>query len=171
MKHKSRKGKTMIANDPCSVVDSLSEEAQQYALALTVMTNRMSTLPEDDREDVFKLMSCWSRSTDSEERTAIKRAMIEILTQAPITVTPMPSLDDRSELGKSKTWATHVGTRIRKLREQAGLSQSQLAEKAGLPQSHISRIETATYTATYMTLEKIAKALDVSVKDLDPTLD
>ena len=65
----------------------------------------------------------------------------------------------------SKT--THnIGATIRKLRETKGLTQDQLAAAVGMMRSHISRIEAAKHRPTLETLEKIAKALKISVAEL-----
>ncbi|MGH7798556.1 MAG: helix-turn-helix domain-containing protein [Candidatus Binatia bacterium] len=62
---------------------------------------------------------------------------------------------------------THnAGATIRKLREAKGLTQDQLAAAVGMMRSNISRIEAAKHRPTLETLEKIAKALKVSVVDL-----
>jgi ribosome-binding protein aMBF1 (putative translation factor) len=96
--------------------------------------------------------------------------MLEILSQAPSRSRPMPLADQPMKPGLKKR-ADQVGGAIRGLRERAGLNQSELAEKAGLTQSHVSRLENAGHSATHMTLEKIAKALGVTVGDLDPCID
>ena len=56
--------------------------------------------------------------------------------------------------------AWDIAFQIRDLREQAGLTQKQLAELTGTKQSNIARIEDADYTGyTLKTLEKVTKAL------------
>jgi ribosome-binding protein aMBF1 (putative translation factor) len=56
--------------------------------------------------------------------------------------------------------AWDIAFQIRDLREQAGLTQKQLAELTGTKQSNIARIEGADYTGyTLKTLEKVTKAL------------
>lgn len=56
--------------------------------------------------------------------------------------------------------AWDIAFQIRDLREQAGLTQKQLAELLGTKQSNIARIEDADYTGyTLKTLEKVTKAL------------
>ncbi len=59
-----------------------------------------------------------------------------------------------------------MGLRIRKLREAKGLSLRTLAEKAGVDFSEIYRIEAGKVTPRFATLEKLAKALGISVRDL-----
>jgi ribosome-binding protein aMBF1 (putative translation factor) len=133
---------------------------------------RLARLPEAELDDFFKLAVGWTKAKDPEERQSYLRAMDEILAQAPITTTPMPlEREPRIASPGLKKWAEHVGARIRSLREQAGLTQAQLAERAGLTQSHVSRLENAEHSATHLTLEKLAKALDVPVRELDVCLD
>ena len=56
--------------------------------------------------------------------------------------------------------AWDIAFQIRDLREQAGLTQKQLAELVSTKQSNIARIEDANYTGyTLKTLEKVTKAL------------
>lgn len=71
----------------------------------------------------------------------------------------------RGLMGGSRT--THnVGATIRKLREAKGLTQDQLATAVGMMRSNISRIEAAKHRPTLETVEKIAKALKVSLVEL-----
>lgn len=58
------------------------------------------------------------------------------------------------------------GKQIKKLREARNFSQEKLAELVGLEYQTISRIETGYYFTSYDNLIKIAKALDVNIKDL-----
>ncbi len=59
-----------------------------------------------------------------------------------------------------------VGENIRKLRTDKGLSQLQLAIDCDIPKSQIGRIERAEINTTILTLEKIAKALNVRITEL-----
>lgn len=62
---------------------------------------------------------------------------------------------------------THeAGATIRKLREARRLTQEQLAVAVGMMRNNISRIEAAKHRPTLETLERIAKALKVSVAEL-----
>ena len=60
----------------------------------------------------------------------------------------------------------NVGKQIQKLRESRGLSQQDLAAKCNFEKSNMSRLETGRVNPTLSTLEKIAKALDVSIAEL-----
>lgn len=65
-----------------------------------------------------------------------------------------------------RTYITCKGLRIRQLRERAGLSLRELAKVARVDFSTIHRIEVGTEEPRFGTLEKLAKALGVSVRDL-----
>lgn len=58
-----------------------------------------------------------------------------------------------------------VGNRIRALRKQRGLSQEKLALKAGIDRTYLADIETGKRNATLLSLEKVAIALDISMRD------
>lgn len=61
-----------------------------------------------------------------------------------------------------------LGKRIKKLRKDAGLTQEKLAEKVHVSTTHIGLVETGYRRASLKTLEKIASALGVKVRDLLP---
>jgi DNA-binding XRE family transcriptional regulator len=148
---------------------SLPPEVKSAVLALSILIDRIGSLPKVDRDDLFELLQEWRKTGEPEEKDSLQRAMEEILAQIPISVRSLPAAGEAT--GALKSWAEHVGGTIRALRIKTGMTQEQLAEKAGLPQSHISRIENAQHSATNMTLEKIAKALGVEVGKLDPCID
>ena len=72
----------------------------------------------------------------------------------------------RLNLDKVAIKGPHPMTRLRQLREAAGLNQGQMAERAGLPRPHYNRIELGHSTPQPETLQKIAAALGVSPTDL-----
>ena len=59
-----------------------------------------------------------------------------------------------------------VGFNIRKIREERGLSQEELAGLAGLHRAYVGQIERGEKNIGLKNLEKIAKALGVSIKVL-----
>lgn len=59
-----------------------------------------------------------------------------------------------------------LGKNIRKLREERKLSQFNLAVDCNIPKVQIGRIERAEINTTVRTLNKIAIALNVTIKDL-----
>lgn len=58
-----------------------------------------------------------------------------------------------------------VGERIRELRKQAGISARALASKAGLTQSHLSKLETGAAKPSLEALERICRAMGVSLAE------
>ena len=59
-----------------------------------------------------------------------------------------------------------TGQTIRKLREKKGLSQEKLADIADLHRTYIGHVERGEKNLTLRSLERIAKALGVSARDL-----
>jgi transcriptional regulator with XRE-family HTH domain len=58
------------------------------------------------------------------------------------------------------------GSKIKVLRKQAGFSQESLAFKSGLHRTYISDIERGVRNVSLVNIEKIAKALNISAKEL-----
>lgn len=58
------------------------------------------------------------------------------------------------------------GDRVRDIRKRVGLSQEKLAVKAGVHRTYIGMIERGEKNITIVNIEKLAKALGVSIKDL-----
>ncbi len=58
------------------------------------------------------------------------------------------------------------GKQVQKLRKARNLSQEQLAELAGVHRTYIGMIERAEKNITLCNIERIAKALEVNIKDL-----
>lgn len=61
---------------------------------------------------------------------------------------------------------TILGARIRKLRKERKLSQEALAEKADLHYTFIGEVERGEKNISLMSLEKLAKALEIALIDL-----
>ena len=59
-----------------------------------------------------------------------------------------------------------LGERIRRLREDRGLTQQRLADLADLAQSAIARIEAGNREPLITSIQRIARALGVSVNDI-----
>ncbi len=62
--------------------------------------------------------------------------------------------------------AQEIGTTIRKMREEKGVTQEALARAAGMIRANLSRIEASKHRPTLETIERIATALKVPVADL-----
>jgi len=65
-----------------------------------------------------------------------------------------------------KTTRELLGARIKELRKIRGLSQEQLSEIVGLDSKFISKIEVARSSPSLETIENIARALQVEIRDL-----
>jgi transcriptional regulator with XRE-family HTH domain len=59
-----------------------------------------------------------------------------------------------------------VALAIRNLRQRTGLSQRQLAMRMNVPRTYVSKIENEKATPTLSSLERLARALNVTVPDL-----
>lgn len=59
-----------------------------------------------------------------------------------------------------------LGAKLRRLREQKGLTLNELSRRSGVSLAHISEIERGRSTASLKTLEKLAAALEVSTSSL-----
>lgn len=60
----------------------------------------------------------------------------------------------------------NLATSIRSLRLRNGLSQRQLAGRMSVPRTYVSKIENEKATPTLSSLERLAKALEVTVPEL-----
>lgn len=58
-----------------------------------------------------------------------------------------------------------IGQRIKELREQSNMSQKDLAYAADLDRSYIASIENGQRNVSIVNIEKISKALSVTLKD------
>lgn len=59
-----------------------------------------------------------------------------------------------------------IGERIKKVRQEKGLSQKALGQLLGVSQQHIAQYETGKRKPKYDTLKKIIHALDVPLLDI-----
>jgi transcriptional regulator with XRE-family HTH domain len=67
---------------------------------------------------------------------------------------------------KKKNWK--LARHIQKVRKAKGVTQEQLADYIGVTTSWVGQIETGRVTPSLKLLGKIARALNVKVKDLIP---
>ena len=59
---------------------------------------------------------------------------------------------------------TKIGLRIKELREKAGMSQKDLSFEADLDRSYIASVEAGKRNISIVNIEKIARALNVTVR-------
>jgi transcriptional regulator with XRE-family HTH domain len=65
-----------------------------------------------------------------------------------------------------KSLQQKLGQKIKTLRNEAGLSQEKLGELTGLDRTYISDIERGKRNPSLKSLEKLAKALHISISDV-----
>ncbi len=58
-----------------------------------------------------------------------------------------------------------VGKRVKDLRNKVGISQEELAEIAGLDRTYITSVECGKRNISIVNIEKLAKALNVTLAD------
>lgn len=80
----------------------------------------------------------------------------------PILVQPEPQLQPPA----MHRHGIQVALAIRTLRQRSGLSQRQLALRMSVPRTYVSKIENEKATPTLSSLERLARALEVTVPDL-----
>lgn len=151
---------------PASNTGNPSAESP-VTLAMAVLMDRVRALPEDDKEDLFQLSKLLFTTTDEEERNSAHNAMLEILEQSPGKVIRVPPCEEPG--ADLESWVGFVSGKIREYRKAASLTQQELARKSGIPQSHISRLENGEHSPSFVTLERIARALSIEVSALDPS--
>ena len=64
-----------------------------------------------------------------------------------------------------------LGEQIKRIRTAKGLSQKEVLNISGLDKAQLSRIENGKTDPSFTTLEKIAKALGISISELFATTD
>ncbi|GAA6139697.1 hypothetical protein NBRC116583_34440 [Arenicella sp. 4NH20-0111] len=63
-----------------------------------------------------------------------------------------------------------LGKNIRRYREKAGFSQDNFAYEVGLGRSYYGSLERGEINASFLTLVKIVRALDIELKDIIPQI-
>lgn len=69
-----------------------------------------------------------------------------------------------------KEYLILLGKKIREIRLQKKITQTEIAYRCGFDKSNYNTIETGKRNPTILSLMKIANALDVSLIDLFPTI-
>src|SRR5690348_6575813 len=80
-----------------------------------------------------------------------------------VTAPPLPQM---MPMHGSSHGHLNLATSIRSLRLRNGLSQRQLATRMSVPRTYVSKIENEKATPTLSSLERLARALEVTVPDL-----
>jgi DNA-binding XRE family transcriptional regulator len=63
------------------------------------------------------------------------------------------------------------GFRLKRLREQAGLTQLELAQRAGMNQFSVAKLEQDQYSPSWPTVQSLAKALDCTCTAFEGTVE
>lgn len=154
----------------CEEVESFSpQDVDPEKLIVAFLLHRVAKLSQAALADFMSLAPEVANARTQEEFEEIAETIREILFPE-VLIGPveegMPGAENADHLVERKTW---IGQKIKSLRENAALTQQELADKAGLLQSHISRLENAEHSPSNKTLEKIARALGETVRYFDPT--
>jgi len=80
-----------------------------------------------------------------------------------VSAKPEPQLVPMNGHGRGHL---NLAASIRALRLRSGLSQRQLAGRMSVPRTYVSKIENEKATPTLSSLERLARALEVTVPDL-----
>jgi transcriptional regulator with XRE-family HTH domain len=80
-----------------------------------------------------------------------------------IVAEPLPQIAPAHGPGRGHL---NLAASIRSLRLRNGLSQRQLATRMSVPRTYVSKIENEKATPTLSSLERLARALEVTVPDL-----
>src|SRR6266481_5115229 len=81
----------------------------------------------------------------------------------PVIAPPAPQVMPSHGNGRGHL---NLASSIRSLRLRSGLSQRQLAGRMSVPRTYVSKIENEKATPTLSSLERLARALEVTVPDL-----
>jgi len=141
-------------------------DGNSFALAVAVIRERINRLDTEDREDLYELLP-EVLSDNEEDRVAAQITINEILDQKCFSVQPMPLPSSPGEtLDK---WVAYISKRIKTLRSEKNMTQQDLSRKSGIPQPYISRLERGEHSPSAKTIRRLATALGVEPKDLDPS--
>jgi DNA-binding XRE family transcriptional regulator len=141
----------------------LTGQEKSFALAVAVIQDRVKNLSQEDKDDLFSLVPALFNDDEEEQQAAFKAAY-EIIHPIKAKVKPVQCVNEPIQ-----NWLTFVSTKIRAAREEAGMTQEQLAEATGLQQPHISRLEKGEHSPTAKTLKKIADAIGVEMSYFYPS--
>ena len=84
---------------------------------------------------------------------------------APAAAEPAPAPENGNGNGNGHTHL-QIALAIRSLRQRTGLSQRQLALRMHVPRTYVSKIENEKACPTLSSIERLARALEVSVPEL-----
>lgn len=71
-----------------------------------------------------------------------------------------------SRRARDETLSAEFGRRLRRFREEAGLSQEQLAHAAGVHRTYVGHVERGETTPTLYSIVRLANALSIAAGEL-----
>jgi DNA-binding XRE family transcriptional regulator len=139
--------------------------------AIATILERILSLPQEAKDDLMAVLMEARECNTPEKTSEIEDAVREILYPQLAGELVKGSAGNATRTENLKKRSVWIGAKIKEFREQRGFTQQKLSEATGLPQSHICRLELGQHSPSFATLTKVAKALDVSVGDMDPASD
>lgn len=129
---------------------------------------RIAHLPAEELETLKRLGIAYAHASDKQRGEIMETIVEMVLPDDFVGGVAEKQQPSKETVDKVESWRLKIGDAIRKAREEADLTQVELAKKARIPQSHVSRLERGMHSPTHITISKIAKALKVKPEHLDP---
>lgn len=136
-------------------------------LALQLVRESYTQLSAADRKDFYDLFRELKTTRDEEGIAEIFEALRELLDTRPLQVVAL-STEYQAPSREIQEWMKVLSSRVKQARQEAKLTQMELAELTGIHQAHLSRIENAQNSPSHKTLAKIAKAVRRKVDYFQP---
>jgi DNA-binding XRE family transcriptional regulator len=144
-----------------------TEISPDYFL-VAFLVERLHKLSKEAFNDFMRLGLYTNQCETQEELLEIMETMREVLFPELIGNIKMGHAGSIHQTDNLQKRNDYIGKVIKEKRKEQGLTQKQLAQNSELPQSHISRLEAGVHSPSHKTLQKIAKALKISIDKLDP---
>ena len=141
-------------------------EAQLAGVAVNILISRIVQLPKEDQDDLFACFKDLATIKTEQDATDTMDTILEII-DPEIKFDGCVAVEDLPEELPCQTlesWLVWISQKIKEARREGSMTQEQLSEKTGIPQSHISRLEGGIHSPSHKTLQKIADALNIDVK-------
>lgn len=144
----------------------MTDNEKRISIAVAVIRDRLDSLPEEDRNELFELFAELGKTSDEEGRQSLWVAIREILAQEPIVVDDFSLVHSLPRSAQAQKWAEKVAAKVRELRTARGWTLEMLAERAALSTKEIECVERSEVTASYKSREKIAEAFGVDIESI-----
>ncbi|MFZ0928871.1 MAG: helix-turn-helix transcriptional regulator [Syntrophobacteraceae bacterium] len=107
-----------------------------------------------------------AREEKATPHTTEQRQMLILVCRTKVSIQVLWPKHNVSHAQVKSAILVKFGQRVRQERTRRGLSQEQLAELAGVHRTYIGMIERAEKNITLESIEKLAKALDLTPEEL-----